>query len=153
MVFLTTALWLVAWGFVGASIVIATTSGAPAGVVDLAVQSVGNFYLTAVATLRQFALSTTVSPRWVDVGYAVLAIVPVFVHFFVLATAIKWSKSTPEEGNGPENLLLTGVAGGIVALIGASVFNLGAQLLTLSIVGVGVVSVPFGYALLRAIIT
>ncbi len=79
------ALWLLRWGFVGVSIIVATVSGAPAGAVDAAVQSVGGSYLTAVKTLRQFALSTTVSPRWVDVGYAALATVPIFVHLFLLS--------------------------------------------------------------------
>jgi hypothetical protein len=149
MVLVAAALWLMAWGFVGVSIIVATTSGAPAGAVDAVVQSVGGFYLTAVATLRQFALSTTVSPRWVDVGYAALATVPLFVHLFLLSGVISFY-SDDAESPGLVLLLTLGLPLSVGALIGSAAFYLGAQLLTLSTIGVGVVLVPFAYALVRA---
>ncbi|MFB6092838.1 MAG: hypothetical protein ABEK02_07500 [Haloquadratum sp.] len=88
MVFLATALWFVVWGYVGASIVLATTSEAPASTVDVLVQGLGEFYLQSVATLDVFATATTLPARWVDVGYAVLAGIPLAVHFFLLAVAL-----------------------------------------------------------------
>ena len=150
MLLVAAALWLLAWGFVGVSIIVATTSGAPAGAVDVAVQSVGGFYLTAVATLRRFALSTTVSPRWVDVGYAALAVVPIFVHLFFLSGVVSFYSDDADDPVGLLLLITFGLPLGVGALIGSAVFRLGAQLLTLSTVGVGVVLLPFGYALARA---
>jgi len=150
MLLVAAGLWLLAWGFVAVSIIVATTSGAPAGAVDVAVQSVGGFYLTAVATLRQFASSTTVSPRWVDVGYAALAVVPIFVHLFFLSGMVSFYGDDADDPVGLLLLITFGLPLGGGALIGSAVFHLGAQLLTLSTIGVGVVLLPFGYALVRA---
>ncbi|MBB6646382.1 hypothetical protein [Halobellus ruber] len=150
MILVAAALWLMAWGFVGVSIIVATTSGAPAGAVDAVVQGVGEFYLTAVATLRQFALSTTVSPRWVDVGYAALATVPIFIHLFLLSGVISVYTDDAAESPGLVLLFTLGLPLSVGALIGSAVFYLGAQLLTLSTIGVGVVLVPFAYAFVRA---
>jgi len=137
-------LWLLTWGFVGVSIIVATTSGAPAGTVDAVVQSVGGFYLTAVRTLRQFASATTVSPRWVDVAYAALASIPLFIHLVAL-----WIATTMDADGEVSNFtvgLTFFVALG--APIGAAVFYLGAQLLTLAVISVGVVFVPMVYTVL-----
>jgi hypothetical protein len=119
--------------------------------VDIAVQSVGEFYLTAVATLRQFAASTTVSPRWVDVGYAALAVVPIFIHLFLLSGVMAFhSDDSDDDPAGLLILITLGFPLGVGALTGSAVFHLGAQLLTLSTIGIGVVIIPFGYAFVRA---
>ena len=122
----------------------ATTSGAPAGTVDAVVQSVGGFYLTAVRTLRQFASATTVSPRWVDVAYAALASIPLFIHLLVLWFAT--TTDTDDEVSDFTAGLTFFVALG--APIGAAVFYLGAQLLTLAVVSLGVVFIPVVYTIL-----
>lgn len=135
------SLWLLAWGFVGMSIVVATTSGAPAGGLDAVIQAVGEFYLTTVRTLRQFGVSTTVSPRWVDVGYAALAGIPIFIHLF-----ITWVGVTLHNDDGPSSSV-TGllIFVPLVAPLGAAVFYLGAQLLTMGILSIGVALVPLAY--------
>jgi len=150
MLLVAATLWLLAWGFVGVSIIVATTSGTPAGTIDAAVQSVGGFYLTAVRTLRQFALSTTVAPRWVDVGYAVLAVVPILVHLFLLSAVVTFYSDDDADPVGLLLLITLGIPLGAGALIGSVAFDLGAQLLTLSTIGVGVAVLPFGYAVVRA---
>ncbi|GGJ14769.1 hypothetical protein GCM10008995_25810 [Halobellus salinus] len=143
MIFGAILVWLLTWGFVGVSIIVATTSGAPAGTVDAVVQSVGGFYLTAVRTLRQFASATTVSPRWVDVAYAALASIPLFIHLLVL-----WIATTIDSDDGVSNFtigLTFFVALG--APLGAAVFYLGAQLLTIAVISIGVVFVPMVYTI------
>jgi len=106
-------------------------------------------YLTAVKTLRQFALSTTVSPRWVDVGYAALAVVPILIHLFLLSGVISFYTDNDADPVGLLLLITFGIPLGAAALIGSAVFHLGAQLLTLSTIGVGVVFLPFSYAFVR----
>jgi hypothetical protein len=139
------ALWLLAWGFVGVSIIVATTSGPPAGAVDAVVQSVGEFYLTAVRTLRQFAMSTTVSPRWVDVAYAAFAVITVLIHLFLLSGDLVLHRRRRRPGRTVAAHHARGSTGG------GSADRLGrlpsGRTLTLSTIGVGVVLLPFGYAL------
>jgi len=139
------ALWLLLWGFVGVSIIVAATSGAPVGTVDAIVQSVGGFYITAVRTLRQFAASTTVSPRWVDVGYAALAAVPLLIH-----VVLAWGAITSDDLDREVSDLTAGVIflTALGAPLGAAVFYLGAQLLTISVISVGIVFVPVIYTVL-----
>ncbi|MGQ4556348.1 hypothetical protein [Halobellus sp. GM3] len=146
MVFVATALWLLAWGFVGVSIVLATTSGASASAVDLVLHSVGEFYLTAVHTLRAFAAATTLPPRWVDVGYAVLSAVPMGIHFFLLAVA-----AVPADSDeGFDFVFALGTLTIVLGLLGASLLYVGAQLLVLSVIGVGVSLLPLAYFMLTA---
>ncbi|QCC46418.1 hypothetical protein [Halobellus limi] len=144
--FVASALWLLAWGFVGVSIVLATTSGPPASVLDLLLQGVGEFYLQSVETLRVFAAATTLPRRWVDVGYAVLAAVPLSVHFFIFAVA-----AVPRESDAGLDFLFNFAVGTVVVgVLGAGLLYLGAQLLVLSAVGVGVSLVPLAYFLRSA---
>lgn len=135
------ALWLFLSGFVGASIIVATTSGAPVGGVDAAVQSAGGFYLTTVRTLREFAVSTTVSPRWVDAGYAALSSILLVVHLF-----FSWAGATLDVEGGPSDAM-TGLflLVPLVLPLGAAVFYLGAQLLTIGILSLGVGFIPLMY--------
>lgn len=135
------AVWLLAWGFVGVSIIVATTSGAPAGGIDAAVQSIGGFYIAAVRTLRQFAVSTTVPPRWVDIGYAALASIPLFIHIF-----LSWTGSTLDTEDEPsDGMTALFILVPLVLPLGAAVFYLGAQLLTIGVLSLGVGLIPLGY--------
>jgi hypothetical protein len=145
MVLVASAIWLVAWGFVATSIVVATTSSAPATPIDVAVQGVGRFYLQSVETLRAFAAATTLPARWVDIGYAVLAALPIVIHFFILAVALM---SYTEDDAAFEIVFYTGAAVLLIGVIGAGILQLGAQLLILAVLGVGVSLLPLGYTYL-----
>lgn len=136
------AVWLLMWGFVGVSIIVATTSGAPTGGVDVAVQSAGGFYITAVRTLRQFGVSTTVSPRWVDIGYAALASIPLFIHIFISWVGATLDTEDSEPGNAMVGLAFLVPLG---VPLGAAVFYLGAQLLAIAVLSLGVAFVTLVY--------
>jgi len=144
--FIASALWLLAWGFVGVSIVLATTSDPPASVLDILLHGLGEFYLQSVETLRVFAAATTLPSRWVDVVYAVLAPVPLSIHFFIFAVA-----AVPRDSEAGLDFVFNLTVGTVVVgVLGASLLYLGAQLLVLSVIGVGVSLVPLAYFLQSA---
>lgn len=139
MTVLVFGVWLLLWGFVGASLVIATTTPPPASAVEFLLQGPGQVYLEGVLTLRQFALLTTIPARWTDVGYAVVAMIPLAIHFLLVGLAADWAAGTSADGPGfVEMIFVVGVPLGILALFGAAALELGAQLLVVSIIALGV---------------
>jgi hypothetical protein len=140
--------WLLGWGFVGLSVVLASTAGAPAGPVDALLQSVGLFYLDATATLQDFAGLTAIPARWTDALYALVATVPLGFHVFT-GTAAASEPDSRNEVDGGDFVFGLGTIVGFCALLGALIFGLGAELLAVSIVSVllGLVVLGLGIAL------
>jgi len=139
MAVLVFGVWLLLWGAVGASLVIATTTPPPTTGVELLLQGPGQFYLEAVLTLRQFALLTTIPARWTDIGYAVVAMIPLSIHFLLVGLAADWAAGTSLDGpQFAEMVFVVGVPLAILGFFGAAAFELGAQLLVVSIIAVGV---------------
>jgi hypothetical protein len=134
--------WLLAWGFVGASIVVASTSGDPTTVTDSLIQFVGLFYLDTVSTLREFTELTAIAPRWTDAGYAVVSVVPLGVHVFLATAAAAYPDEEPL-GAG-DAVFGLGTIVGFCAVLAGLVFGLGAQLLAGSIIAVGIGVAMFG---------
>jgi len=138
-VFYVVGAWLFVWGTVAASIVVTSTSAPASGAIDTAIRLPGSFYLDAVRTLRQFALLTTIPARWTDVGYAALSIVPLSIHIVLTGFGVQnAAEQYDEDWDLGINVIVIGVAPSLLAVIGAAVFYLGAQLLTVSLVGVAV---------------
>ena len=139
MAVLVFGVWLLLWGVVGSSLVVATTTPAPTTAIGLLFQAPGQFYLEAVRTLRQFALLTTVPARWTDVGYAVVAMIPLLIHFLLVGAAADWTVERSTDGPGfVEMIFVVGAPLATLGLIGAAAFELGAQLLVVSIIALGV---------------
>jgi hypothetical protein len=141
--------WLLGWGFVGLSVVLASTAGAPAGPVDALLQSVGLFYLDATGTLQNFAGLTAIPARWTDALYALAATVPLGFHVFIGTGAA----SEPDSGNevdGGDFVFGMGTLVGFFAVLGALLFGLGAELLAVSIVSVGLGLLLFGLGIALA---
>lgn len=128
--------WLFAWGFVGASIVVASTSGDPVTVTDSLIQFVGSFYLGTVSTLREFAEMTAISARWTDAGYALVSVVPVGLHVFLATAAAAYPDEEPL-GAG-DAVFGIGTIVGFCAILGGLIFGLGAQVLAGSLIAVGI---------------
>lgn len=135
--------WLLGWGYVGLSVVLASTAGVPGGAVDTLLQSVGLFYLDATGTLRQFADLTAIPPRWTDALYALVATLPLGFHVFI-GTAAASEPGADDEVDGGDFVFGVGTFVGFCAVLGALLFGLGAQLLAISIVSVGLALVVFG---------
>lgn len=127
--------WLCSWGFVGASVVLASTSGEPTTVVEMLLQSVGSLYLSTVATLEEFTELTAISPRWTDAGYAVLSLIPFGVHAFM---AVGVNEHRDDDIDAGDFIFFIGVLGAFIALLVGLLFGLGAQVLTISLLAVGV---------------
>jgi len=139
MAVLVFGVWLLLWGVVGASLVITTTTPAPTTALGLLFQSPGQFYLEGVLTLRQFALLTTIPARWTDVGYAVVATIPLMIHFSLVGLAADLTVARSSDGPGfVEMIFVVGVPLALLALFGAAALELGAQLLVVSLLALGV---------------
>lgn len=141
--------WLLGWGFVGLSVVLASTAGAPAGPVDALLQSVGQFYLDATATLQEFAGLTAIPPRWTDALYSLAATVPLGFHIFA-GTAAASDPGSGDEVDGGDFVFGLGTIVAFCAVLGGLIFGLGAELLAVSIVAVGLGLLLFGLAVALA---
>ncbi|WP_276257498.1 hypothetical protein [Haloglomus litoreum] len=140
--------WLLGWGFVGLSVILASTAGAPAGPVDALLQSVGLFYLDATGTLQEFAGLTAIPARWTDALYALVATIPLGFHVFT-GTGAASEPDSGDEVDGGDFVFGIGTIVGFCAILGALLFGLGAELLAISIVSVllGLVVLGLGIAL------
>lgn len=143
------SVWLCSWGFVGASVVIASTSGEPATVIDVLLQSVGSLYLSMVATLEEFAELTAISPRWTDVGYAVLALIPFALHVYL---SVRVNAQWEDDIDAGDFIFFIASLGGVLAFLVGLLFGLGAQVLSVSILAVGIgVVMETSYHLRKAV--
>ncbi|MFB6252139.1 MAG: hypothetical protein ABEI27_10735 [Halobellus sp.] len=86
--------------------------------------------------------------RWTDVGYAALSVVPLGIHFFVTGVGIDAAAEQYwNDSDAGITFLFVGVVIATAAIPGAILLELGAQLLVLSLLGIGVALLTLAFAI------